>query len=71
ARGGFEVDLSWRNGALGHATIRSINGISCLVRYRDKVIPLRLRLGATIRLDLKGGRFSRSKARRRKALPRF
>ncbi|HJP92490.1 MAG TPA: hypothetical protein VJ875_11070 [Pyrinomonadaceae bacterium] len=40
ARGGFEVDLTWTNGMLDHAAIKSITGTSCRVRYRDKVIPL-------------------------------
>jgi alpha-L-fucosidase 2 len=40
ARAGFEVDLSWKNGVLDHATIKSITGTRCHVRYRDKVISL-------------------------------
>src|SRR5437868_8877730 len=40
ARGGFEVDLTWANGTLDHATIKSVTGPRCHVRYRDKVISL-------------------------------
>ena len=47
ARGGFEVDLSWKSGALEHAAVRSVTGNACLIRYRDKVIPLRLRRGVS------------------------
>jgi alpha-L-fucosidase 2 len=51
ARGGFEVDLSWKDGALDRAKVRSIIGNPCQVRYRDKVIRLRLRRGVAAILD--------------------
>jgi alpha-L-fucosidase 2 len=47
ARGGFEIDLDWKNATLDHATIHSITGTSCRIRYRDKVIPITLRRGVT------------------------
>jgi alpha-L-fucosidase 2 len=46
ARGGFEIDLEWKNGTLDHATIHSITGTSCHLRYRATVVPLKLRRGA-------------------------
>ena len=52
ARGGFEIDIDWKNGKLDHATIRSITGTSCRIRYRDKVMPLNLRQGAAKQIKI-------------------
>ncbi len=51
ARGGFEVDIEWQNGALNRATIKSITGTTCHVRYQEKVVRLNLRRGATATLN--------------------
>jgi alpha-L-fucosidase 2 len=51
ARGGFEIDLSWKNGMLDQSAVRSVNGNPCHIRYRDKVLQLRLRRGATKTLN--------------------
>jgi alpha-L-fucosidase 2 len=36
ARGGFEVDLAWADGTLTAATIRSVGGRRCRIRYRER-----------------------------------
>lgn len=51
ARGGFEVDLEWNNGALSHAKIKSVHGTVCRLRYRDKVASFSFRRGSVIRVD--------------------
>ncbi|MFV0604586.1 MAG: glycosyl hydrolase family 95 catalytic domain-containing protein [Niabella sp.] len=40
ARGGFELDMSWRNGELTSLTIQSNAGQPLIVRYKDKEIKL-------------------------------
>lgn len=51
ARGGFEVDLEWRDGALTRATIRSMLGNPCLVRCGGKTAELAIAAGAAVTLD--------------------
>jgi alpha-L-fucosidase 2 len=50
ARGGFEIDLDWKNGALDQAEIRSITGTDCHVRYREEIVQLRIKRGASVQL---------------------
>ena len=45
ARGGVEVDIAWRDGALDYAVLRSETGADCTVRYRDRVDRLTLAPG--------------------------
>jgi alpha-L-fucosidase 2 len=51
ARGGFEVDVFWREGTLEHATIRSTFGTQCQVRYGERVRTLKLKRGGHANLD--------------------
>lgn len=65
SRGGFEIDLSWKNGTLDQARLRSLNGNPCQVRYRDKVIELRHRRGATKTLNSQSFKNSATAASKR------
>jgi alpha-L-fucosidase 2 len=50
ARGGFDVDISWKDGNLLSATIHSVAGNSCKVRYGTNVVDLKIAAGQTKRL---------------------
>ncbi len=51
ARGGFFVDLAWRDGKLTAAVISNPAGGSAKVRYGDRVVDLVLKPGQTVRLN--------------------
>jgi alpha-L-fucosidase 2 len=56
ARGAFEVDLTWRDGQLRNARIRSLAGRRCRIAYGDKSFTLDTDPGQI--LDLRGERFA-------------
>jgi len=47
ARGGFELDLTWADGRLTGAELRSLSGNPCKIRYGKKVLELRLPKGGS------------------------
>jgi alpha-L-fucosidase 2 len=52
ARGGFEVDLEWKAGALQSVTIRSAPGTACRLRYGETLKDVKLlKPGSEVRLD--------------------
>jgi alpha-L-fucosidase 2 len=50
ARGGFEVDLTWKDGKLAGASIRSLLGNPCQIRCGEEVITPKIKRGATLKL---------------------
>jgi alpha-L-fucosidase 2 len=51
ARGGYEVDLDWKNGVLTRAVVRSKLGNSCMVRCGNRIIELSTKQGGEYVLD--------------------
>jgi len=49
ARGGFEVAVTWKNGKLVAATVRSLNGGSTQLRYGSATHEVKLGKGKTYR----------------------
>jgi alpha-L-fucosidase 2 len=51
ARGGFEVDIDWKDGKLVFAKLKSIEGTNCKVRNGEKTITLILKKKESVTLD--------------------
>ncbi len=52
ARGGFEVDMSWKDGRLTRAVIHSKSGLPCRVVYGDKTWELETTAGKPYQLEV-------------------
>jgi alpha-L-fucosidase 2 len=51
ARGGFEVDITWKDGQLANATIHSLNGNPIRLRYGGATKFVETKMGQTIQWD--------------------
>ena len=50
ARGGFEVNISWKNGKLNACEIKSLLGNPCVIRYGAKAKTYNLKAGESIKI---------------------
>ena len=50
ARGGFEVSITWDNGQLKEATIHSVTGTTCRIRYKTRTLVENLTPGTSVTL---------------------
>jgi len=51
ARGGFEVELSWKNNRMTAAKIKSTGGRKATVRHGERTAEIQLKPGATVVLN--------------------
>jgi alpha-L-fucosidase 2 len=51
ARGGFVLDIKWKEAKLQSVMVLSLAGKDCLLRYKDKVISFKTQKGMTYRLN--------------------
>ena len=51
ARGGFEVDIHWKDGKLARAEIFSKSGSRCKIAYQDKNLELETEKGKSYSMD--------------------
>ena len=51
ARGGFEVDITWRGGELHRAKVTSVNGNPLVLRYRERTAEVALSQGSRHEFD--------------------
>lgn len=61
ARGGFEVNLSWKNGKLAEAVVTSEKGVPCTVRYKDKTLSFKTEKGNRYRIVLDNNELKKKK----------
>jgi alpha-L-fucosidase 2 len=49
ARGGFEVDITWQDGKLTEAVVRSRAGQPCHLRWQDRTCEVKIAVGESFR----------------------
>ncbi|MBQ5627018.1 MAG: glycoside hydrolase N-terminal domain-containing protein [Bacteroidaceae bacterium] len=60
ARGGFEVEINWKDGKLTEVVIESGNGGRCNLRYGDSTLSFNTKKGGTYKVILKNGKLKKA-----------
>jgi alpha-L-fucosidase 2 len=50
AQGAFEIDMEWKNGELVSARVKSLKGNKTTVKYRQHLIPIKIKAGKDVTL---------------------
>jgi alpha-L-fucosidase 2 len=64
ARGGFQVDIDWKNGKLRTARIRSAGGTSAKIRYGREIAPFELGRDEDLEVGVANGKLKLTHVRR-------
>ena len=60
ARGGFEVEINWKEGKLTEAVITSNNGGRCSLRYGNSTLSFNTKKGGTYKVVFKNGKLRKA-----------
>jgi alpha-L-fucosidase 2 len=60
ARGGFEVEINWKDGKLTEVVIESGNGGRCNLRYAGSTLSFNTKKGGTYKVILKNGKLKKA-----------
>jgi alpha-L-fucosidase 2 len=60
ARGGFEVEINWKDGKLTEAIITSNNGGRCDLRYGDSTLSFNTKKGKSYKVVVKNGKLKKA-----------
>ena len=61
AKGGFEVDITWQDGKLVEAIIKSKSGTPCNILYGDKELAFKTKKGTSYRITVENGKLKSRK----------
>ena len=61
AKGGFELDITWENGKLAEAVVKSNSGETCHLLYGDEQLAFKTKKGASYKITVENGKLQSSR----------